>query len=143
MYLSKFNSMALAGTAEDLTGAAVRATYNCSRAVIVRKIMFNVKTAVVSTGSVVVTVKKYILPGNSAGASTLGTITIPAGTAAGVVVYKQLSDSAAKLAVGDQLVFEVTTAAAGGGAAGDGYSMFELDDVPEVSANNSKMLASA
>ena len=136
------NYMAVAADADDLTGAAVHTTsVGVMAQVKVKRLMCLVSTAVVSTGAVVVAFKRYPTFGSAAGAVTLGSVSIPAGTAAGKVVYKDISQ--VTLLPGDQLVAEVTTAAAGGGAAGGAlYGVLaELD--PEQPANQSDMIASA
>lgn len=142
MYTEKLKVAFDSTTAVVLTSAAVIKKFTFARPMILRKVAFAISTATVSSGGIVITAKKYPLIGSSANAVTLGTITIPGGTAAGLVYYKDMA-SAAKLVVGDELVFEVTTAAAGGGAAGAGTCLFDADDNPETSANNSDMVASA
>lgn len=141
MYTEKLKVAFDSTTASSLASAAVVKKYAFFRPAYVRRIGIGVTTAIVSTGSVVVTIKKYPTMGSNSGEVSLGTITIPAGTAAGKVFYKALGS--VKLIEGDELVFEVTTAAAGGGAAGAGVCMFDADDNPEMPANNSDMVASA
>jgi hypothetical protein len=88
-----------------------------------------------------VTVRARPVVGSAAGQVTLGTLSIPGGTAAGKVVYKDLNQQA--IQPGGSLVFEVTTAAAGGGAAGAGLCGFIAQEDPEYPVNESSMIASA
>lgn len=142
MYTNKKEGIFDSTTAVVLTSAAVIKKFAPFRKMLVRKVGFGISVATVSTGSIVIAVKKYIVLGSSAGESTLDTITIPAGTAAGGVYYAVLP-TPTSLNAGDELVFEVTTAAAGGGAAGSGFCFFEAEDEPEVVGNNSKLVLSA
>mgnify|MGYP003347377665 FL=1 len=100
-----------------------------------------ISTAVVSSGGVVITVKNRPTVASAAGESTITTLTVPAGTAAGKVVYKDINE--ALIVPGGSLVFEVTTAAAGGGAAGGGIYGFVACEDPEYKLNESSMIASA
>lgn len=94
---------------------------------------FLVTTAVVSSGPVVITVKKRPTSNSSSGEVSMGTITIPAGTAAGTLVYRKLDEDLASrsLEPGQVCVYEVTTAAAGGGAAGAGIPLPEVWENPQ------------
>lgn len=107
----------------------------------VKQIAFLVSTATVSSGNIVVTVKKRITVNSASGEVTLGTLTIPTAIAAGKMYYKNISP--VKLDAGEQVVFEVTTAAAGGGAAGSGYACILADQSPEQPLDNADMVASA
>lgn len=132
----------VAADLDDLTGAAVHTTsFAVGAEIEIQRVMALVTTAVVSTGAVVVAMKRYPTYGSAASAETVGTISIPAGTAAGKVVYKDVTPVTAY--PGDQLVFEVTTAAAGGGAAGNAAYMFGAVLKPEMAANQADMIASA
>lgn len=128
------------GSAQSLASAAVVAQHIFSNGAVIRKIGFKLATAVVSTGNVVVTFKKRPIPGSSSGESSIGTITIPNGAAAGAYYAKMLS-SPVQLAEGQVLSIEVTTAAAGMGAAGDGYAVFSGDVVPEYLPNVTSYVA--
>lgn len=132
----------VAADLDDLTGAAVHTTsFSVGAEIEVNRIMALVTTAVVSTGAVVVAMKRYPTYGSSASAETIGTLSIPAATVAGKVLYKDVTPVICY--PGDQLVFEVTTAAAGGGAAGNAAYMFNAVLRPEAAANQSDMVASA
>lgn len=131
-----------AGAADDLSATGVHSySYVFLTQCSVKKLMALVTTAVVSSGGVVVAFKKYVAYASSAGAVTLGSITIPAAAAKDKVYYKDID--AVNFAPGDQLVFEVTTAAAGGGAAGGAVYEVECDYDPEYVANQTKMIVSA
>lgn len=128
--------------AVDLTAAAVHGkTLLPQDKMLINRIQMHVTTATVSTGNIVVAFKKYLAPGVSAGAVTLGSITIPTAIAAGKVYYKDISSVG--LEPGQEIVVEVTTAAAGGGAAGAAVFALVGEEDPEVPANMSNMVASA
>ena len=126
---------------ESLGTAAVIAAWAVLRTSYVRRLAFTLKTAVVSSGSVVITFKRYPTHGSSAGAVTMGTVTVPAAALAGKCYYKDIS--AVKVSPSEMVVAEVTTATAGGGAAGDGTAWIETEDSPEDVRNNTNMIASA
>lgn len=139
MYTEKLK-VAFDSTSETvLTSNAVIKKFAFFRPAIIRRVGIAISTACNSAGAIIVKVKKYPTFGSNSGAVDLATITIPAAQAAGGVVYKVLSPSA-KLVEGDELVFEVTTAAT---VAGKGTCMFDADDSPEVVLNNSDLVASA
>lgn len=132
-----------------LTGANLAATaadwaeIHCHHPVQVRRISFGVTTAV-TAGTTAPTVTVYRRPtaGSNSGQVLLGTLTIPNGTAAGSVVYKELESVRVK--AGEGLAFRVNVQATDGGtAAGIGFAgaLIELD--PEAPANQSLMIASA
>lgn len=102
-----------------------------------------VSTAVVSTGAVVINVIARPIHGSTVGQVVLGTLSVPAATAAGVTVYKDFSDALTVIQGGYELVYAVLTAAAGGGAAGAVLPMALLDGDPEVPLNQASLLASA
>lgn len=109
----------------------------------VDKLLAVVSTAVVSSGAVAVSYYRCpTMDSGGAGARILlGVVLIPAGTAVGKVVYKDISPTL--VVPGDQIVMAVTTAAAGGGAAGAAFLDVQLSDSPEQSANSANMIASA
>ena len=128
--------------ADDLTAAAVHGEYLCVKKSVVKSLKVLISTAVVSTGAVVIAFKKRSAPGVSAAEVTMGSVSVPAGTALGKVVYKDLS-SLYEFEPGMALAIEITTAAAGGGAAGGAVYGFEFEDAPEQPANISSMIESA
>lgn len=126
----------------SLTSTAVIAEYAViAERVDVQRLAVVVSTAVVSTGSVVVTVRNRPTVGSATGQSTITTLTIPAGTAAGKVVYKDINQ--ANLIPGGSIAFEVTTASAGGGAAGAVVCGMVIAEDPEDKRNESAFIASA
>jgi hypothetical protein len=127
--------------ADVLTATGVHGEHLALGRVALDRLLLCVTTAVVSSGAVVVQFKKRPVPGSAAGESVIGELSIPAGTAAGKVLYKNIDE--AELLAGEALAIEVTTAAAGGGAAGGCVYGFELQEAPEVPANQSNMIASA
>lgn len=144
MYTEKLFGVMPLGTpaAVDLTSAAVHSfSHIFLSQVKLKRIALCVTTATVSSGNIVVTFRKRPTPGSSSGQSTVGTITIPTGIAAGKVYYKDVSPVV--FAPGDQLIAEVTTAAAGGGAAGAAAHGFEGEDDPEYAGNQTDMVESA
>lgn len=128
-------------TAGSLTGTGDILVYNFGEQVVVTRLMVLVSTAIVSTGSVVVTVYQRPTYGSTVGQVTVGTLTIPAGTAAGTIVYKDVES--VKVPQGSQLAFNCSTAAAGGGAAGACFSMFKAFMASEDPRNIATMLKSA
>lgn len=125
-----------------VTATGVKAEFaSIGERVAIQRVAVVVSTAVVSSGGVVVTVKNRPTVGSATSEATITTLTIPAGTAAGKVVYKAINE--ALIAPGGSLAFDVTTAAAGGGAAGAIVCGFIASEDPEVPANESSMIASA
>lgn len=124
-----------------LTSAAVVQSFTVAEQCQVSQLLFAVSNAIVSSGSVVVTFKRRPTLNSSSGEVSIGSLTLPAGTAAGKVYYKVVSPVVC--AAGEQIVIEVTTAAAGMGAAGNGQGFFNAQQDPETNANNSDMVASA
>lgn len=109
----------------------------------VRRILATVSTAIVSTGSVVITVFSRPTVGSTASQVSLGTLTIPAASVAGSTFYKDLSTIVSGVKAGQSVAFAVSTAAAGGGAAGAVYCTFEAEEDPETASNQSNLTASA
>lgn len=102
-----------------------------------------VTTAVVSSAPVQLSVFARPTHGSATGQVLLGVLNIPAGTAVGKCVYKDLSDKLVSVQAGQELVFSVTVAAAGGGAAGAVIPMAQMDEAPEVALNQSNLVLSA
>lgn len=127
---------------DALTGTGVHtSSILVLRPVTIRRVYAAITTATVSSADIVVAVKKRGTFGSTSGETTIATLNIPTAKAAGVVMYK--SFDAVNCAAGDQIVFEVTTAAAGGGAAGNCIYGAEMNDDPEVPANSSDLTASS
>lgn len=126
----------------SLTSAAVIAEHACiGNQVEIRRIAIAISTATVSTGNIVVTVRNRPTVGSATGQSTLATLTIPTGVAAGKVYYKDVNQSV--VVPGGSIAFEVTTAAAGGSAAGAGVCGYIAQEDPEYAPNLSSMVVSA
>lgn len=121
----------------SLASAAVVQSFTVLEQGQVDRLYFAVSTTVVSSGNVVVTFKRRPTLNSASGEVSIGTIVIPAGTAAGKVLYKGVTPVVC--AAGEQIVIEVTTAAAGGGAAGNGQGFFFMEQDPETDANNADM----
>lgn len=142
MYTSGISGFRTAASAGSLTAAAVLADdFIAQEKMEVKQIAFVISTATVSSGNIVITVKKRITVDSATGEVTIGTLSIPTAVAAGAVYYKDVTP--VKVDQGEQVVFEVTTAAAGGGAAGAGYALLQADQSPEEPADNADMVASA
>jgi hypothetical protein len=125
-----------------LTSTGVKSEFACvGERMAIQRVAIAISTAVVSSGGVVITVKNRPTIASATGEATITTLTVPAGTAAGKVVYKDINE--ALIVPGGSLVFEVTTAAAGGGAAGGGIYGFVASEDPEYKLNESSMIASA
>lgn len=148
MYQYKFDGFfsikkaANKSTNVDLTAAAVAdLSHVCKSHCIVRRLLMPVLVATVSTGNIVVTFRKRPTPGSAVGQSDLGTLTIPTAAVVGKTYYKDIQG--VEFQPGDELICEVTTAAAGGGAAGQGLGLFVAEEDPETASNESHMIASA
>lgn len=109
----------------------------------VSRLLLTVTTLVAAdTTLAVVTYKRRPTFGSSSGEVTLGTITVPDATAVGKVLFKNIDE--AELNAGEELVFEVTTAAVdGGGATGGALYGVTQQEAPEDPRNVSDMIASA
>lgn len=128
--------------ADDLSATGVHGEYLVMRKVNVDRLYALITTAVVSTGAVVIAFKARSAPGVTAGQVTIASVSVPAGSAVGKVVYKDGFDPY-EMNPGQALAIEVTTAAAGGGAAGGAVYGFEFQDSPEQPANITSMVESA
>ena len=130
--------------AETLSAAAaVHGGYLVGKRCQIKAIMFIVTTTVAAdTTAPVVELNRRPTPGSATGEVQIGQLTIPDGTAAGKVLYKEVDP--VTLEVGDELSLEhVTQAADGSSAAGAGYYAFELIDAPEEFLNEDDAVASA
>lgn len=139
MYANKLGGMVSAPAAGSLTAAANIHKFMALAKVQVKRYAFVVTTAVVSTGNVVLAIYKRKSPGQAAGQVQVGTISIPNGAAVGDVYYEDFSDAGnlvASLQPGESIECDVSTAAAGGGAAGQGiFVPEEIEESPEIVAN--------
>lgn len=141
MYTEEQNGLAnfhaVAADADDLSGAAVHTTFVPVMAQMKVKVL-EVLVSVVTVGACTIAFKRRPLFGSTSGEVTMGSVIVPAATAAGKVVYKKLA-SPVTCFPGDQIVYEITSAATSGNAH---YGVTaELD--PEEPSNQSDMIASA
>lgn len=129
--------------AENLAAtAAVHGEQICKQRCVVRRLKFLVNLAVIATSTApVVTFRLRSAPGVTSGQAVIGTLTIPDGTAAGAVLYKDIDPVVVE--VGQAIALDHTTQAAGGSIAGTGFYAMEAMDNPEVPVNEDQMIASA
>lgn len=141
MYVNKLPALlpsTKAAAVQVLTSATNIANFIALAKVQVKRVSFVVTVATVSSGGIVLTFYKRPTAGGgvTTGQTSLGTITIPAAAVAGAVYY--LDISGATLQPGEALECDVTTAAAGGGAAGSGYFLpQEIEEAPDAGPNYS------
>jgi len=121
--------------ADDLSAAAVHGEYLALQRVSVKRLMFYV--SVVTVGASTVEFNRRPLAGSAAGEVAIGSLIIPAATAAGSILYKDIDP--VEFQAGDGLSFEVTAAA----TSGNGLYGFAADLMPEYAANEGDMIASA
>ena len=114
------------------SAAVVGPKFNAHRHVAVKRVGVKVVGAITSSGAIVLNVRKRPIPHSSSGQSSLGTITIPAAAALGASYYLELDEDLATLRPGEQIALEVTTAAAGMGAAGNGQAWIDAEDNPKA-----------
>lgn len=139
MYTELVPNMTLrqASTPLSLTAAAVIDRHIVLEGVQVNRIMIHTAVAIVSATPVVVAFKQRTAYGVTANQVTIGTITIPGGAAAGQIYYKELDP--AKLLPGQELVVEVTAAAATSGTC---FAGVKFGHSPETPFNVPVMIAS-
>lgn len=140
-FIRKSNAL---DTAEVLSAAgAVYGGYLVTRQCKIKRLMFYVTVLVAAdTTAPVVEFNRRPTYNSSSGEILLGNLTIPEGTAAGKVVYKDIEPVI--LYPGDELSFEHTVQAVdSSSAAGAGFYAFEIEDCPEQAANQSDMVESA
>lgn len=105
------------------------------------RFMAYVTTATVSTGTIVVQMLYRPVYGSSSGQVVVATVNIPTGVAVDKIYYKDLTPY--NIAAGNEIAFNVSTAAAGGGAAGGCILQFLADFSPEAAVNQSKFVLSS
>lgn len=125
-------------TAQSLASTGDILVYNFGETIVVTRIMVLISTTVSSSSSVVVNVYQRPTYGSTSGQVLIGTLTIPTGTAAGSIMYKNIES--VKVPQGSQLAFNVGTAASSAGA---GFCMFKSFMASEDPRNVSAMIASA
>lgn len=134
----------ISGTADAIDGSpAVFAEMTFDRRVKVKRLMFLVTVTVAAdTTAPVVEFNHRITPKSATGEVLLGQLTIPDGTAAGTVIYKDIDP--VTIGPGESITYEhVTQAADSGTAAGDGFYKIMVDPDPEYVGNDTDMVASA
>lgn len=121
---------------------ATHGEFVCVRPCTMREAMFLVTAEAVvgTTTAPYVVLTKYTTPAAGGTATTIGTITVPTGTAVGAVVRK--SSLSTSFAVGDvvQIKHVVGT---GGSVAGQGNVDWLVEPNHELAANNSDISASS
>lgn len=115
--------------------------YLCVRPCRVRRLQFTLTGEVAGGTSVApqVVVTKRPTPKSATGASAVGTLNVPDGTAVGKTVYKDIEP--VDFAVGDSM--HVAHVIGTGTPTGMGHFSAICDDKPEEAANNSDMVESA
>lgn len=129
-------------SAQVLTSTGDKASFYLGEAIELSRLEFLVSAAVVA-GLTAPVISVYARPtfGSTSGQILIGTLTIPTGTAAGQILYKNVES--VKLEPGYTLVFNVSTAATdSGSAAGSGFSMFKAFMITEDPKNVSLMVLS-
>lgn len=130
-------------TAEVLTAAAaVYGGYLVTKQCKITRIAFYVTvTVAANTQTPVVEFNRRPTYNSASGEVLMGTLTIPTGTAAGKVVYKDINPI--NLYPGDEFSFEhITQATDSGSAAGAGFYGFDLEEDPEYAGNQTNMVKS-
>lgn len=144
-YFSPSGTAALGLITVSGAGASL-GEFVCQRQCDVMRLQFTVTTAVVGTTTApTIVFSKRPTAGSATGAAVIGVLTIPTGTAAGTVIYKDIAvggvqPNVANLQVGQSV--EIAWTQAVGSPAGVGLAAFVCSEDPEVPANNAKMLAS-
>lgn len=130
-------------SAEVLTAsAAVHGGMICVKPCIITRIGIAISVVVAAdTIAPVVEFNRRPIIASATGEISIGTLTIPNGTAVSKVVYKNIDPVA--FVPGDELSFEHTVAGTDASSAtGAGFYVFEFDDDPEYVANLTNMVAS-
>lgn len=118
----------------------------CQRQCDVERIQFTVTTAIAaSTTPPTIVFSKRPTAGSATGAAVIGTLTLPNGTAAGTVIYKDIlvagvQPNVKNIQVGQSV--EIAWTVGVGSPAGIGVAGFVCSEDPEIPANNAKMVAS-
>ncbi len=132
-----------AGVLREMDVGAASADHGemiCVKACTVKRIMFIVVgEAIAGATPPTVVFKKRPTPLSATGETAIGTLTLPAATAIGKVVYKDIDP--VQLAVGDSVEIAHTVGVTG--PTGIGFWGMEMNDCPDTPANNTDMVASA
>ncbi len=129
----------VAADIQVLTSTGVHTTYKIVQSeMVVTRLLFTIETVVSSSVSAVVKFWRRPALSSTSGQVSLGTLTIPTGAAVSKTYYKDISP--VTVFPGDQITYEVTTAAT---STGKGFANVELADNPEAAGNQTNMVASA
>jgi hypothetical protein len=128
-----------AGAAQSLTsGADIHTFLICEKCKVIMS-GFRVEADTVSSGAIVVEFDR--VPNNDGTReAAFAQLSIPTAVVTGKVYY-EIPTTEKLLYPGDQVVVQVATAAAGGGAAGTGYPFLVVEPLPERPANITAMVA--
>lgn len=126
-----------------VTSTGVQGELRVQRRCEVRRIALSIATTIAtSTANAVVTFRLRPTPGSATNQSTIGTLTLPTGTAGPKVVFKDVTPIL--VLAGQSIAYDLTTQGTdASSAAGTAYAGVELLPTPEVPNNESNMLASA
>lgn len=142
MYTDKYYALEPLGTpaAVVLTAAGVH-TYSKLNGdkFAITKLKALITVATVSTGNIVIQLLARPTPGSAVGQVVVGFLTIPTLATVGSVYEKDVAET--QILPGTQLVYNVLTAAAGGGAAGAAMGMYSGYEFPETKANEPTVFA--
>jgi len=127
-------SPAVAGP-QSVASTGVKQEHVAGSMLKVRRVTF-VVTTVLGAGAVTVAITKRPIPGSATGEVALGSLAIPALTAAGTKIYKDLNSSVS-IQTGESVAFNVSAAA----ASGAGYFLIEGEEDPETALNQSLVLS--
>lgn len=94
-------------------------------------------STLLGAGNAVIEIRKRPVVGDASGETVIATLTIPAATPAGKVLYKDINESV--IAPGQSLSLQVTSASAAGAV----ILGFDASEDPEYKLNVSSMIASA
>lgn len=137
-----FIAQASIATAHNVGTAAsggVWANISVAQPLVVHRYFFQVSTTISDATSGIVEMSKVTVANVT---SSVGLITIPNGTVANKVIYKDCTPT--KLGVGDRLQFKMKTQAGQGGTpAGAGFHGFLGQLQPEALANETNAIVSA
>lgn len=136
-----FMASGAAGAEQSLTSAADIHTWVIPFRCTVKRIGFTVGSDTVSSGNIVVDFDRTP-KSDGTRESAFDQLTIPTGVATGTVYYADIG-SHKTLYEGDLVTVQVSTAAAGGSAAGGGRAWMLVDVIEDVAGNNTDMTESA
>jgi len=126
---SKLNAMMIPTLIDLDAGASTPHTWKVNHPLVVHRIEFVVKTAVVATSTAPVVSLDYTDTVNSGSRTEKVTLTVPNTTAAGITIEADLTPFF--VADTDILHFEHKTQGAGGSTAGDGYFILYYELIPD------------